>query len=82
MQVMNRTTEQKQMGVVHEIPCKDCPVVYVGETQRTLKVRLIEHRQVVKQGDPKNSIAVHVQKSIHCINWEGTTIQKRLKGSG
>ena len=61
MQVKNRTPEQKQTGVVYEIPCKDCPEVYVGETKRTLKVRLSEHRQAVKRGDPKNGIAVHVQ---------------------
>ena len=47
MQVKNRTPEQKQTGVVYEIPCKDCSEVYVGETKRTLKVRLTEHRQAV-----------------------------------
>ena len=41
--------------------------MYVGETKRTLKVRLSEHRQAVKRGDPKNGIAVHVQKTNHCI---------------
>ena len=48
MQVKNRTPEQKQTGVMYEIPCKDCPEVYVGEAKRTLKVRLDEHRQAVK----------------------------------
>ena len=73
MQVKSRTPEQKQTGVVYKIPCKECPEVYVGETKRTLKVRLSEHRQAVKRGDPKNGIAVHVQKTNHCINWEGAT---------
>ena len=77
MQVKNRTPEQKQTGVVYEIPCKDCPEVYVGETKRTLKVTLGEHRQAVIQGDPKNGIAVHVQKTIH---GERTTVQRRAEG--
>ena len=80
MQVKNRPPERKQTGVVYEIPCKDCPEVYVGETKRTLKVRLSEHRQAVKWGDPKNGIAVHVQKTNHCINWEGATVQRRAEG--
>ena len=80
MQVKNRTPEQKQTGVVYEIPCKDCPEVYVGETKRTLKVRLSEHRQAVKRGDPKNGITVHVHKTNHCINWEGATVQRRAEG--
>ena len=78
MQVKNRTPEQKQTGMVYNIPCEDCPEVYVGETKRTLKVRLSEHRQAVKRGDPKN--AIQVQKTNHCINWEGTTVQRRAEG--
>ena len=72
--------EQKQTGVVYEIPCKDCPEVYVGETKRTLKVRLSEHKQAVKRGDPKNGIAVHAHKTNHCINWDGATVQRRAEG--
>ena len=80
MQVKNRTPELKQTGVVYKVSCKDCPEVYVGERKGTLKVRLSEHRQAVRQGDPKNGIAVHVQKTNHCINWDGATVQRRAKG--
>ena len=52
----------------------------MGETKRTLKVRLSEHRQVVKQGDPKNNIAVHVQKTDHRINSEDATVRRRAEG--
>ena len=45
MQVKNNTPEQKQTGVVYEVPCKDCLELHVDETKRTLKVRLSEHRQ-------------------------------------
>ena len=79
MQVKNRTPEQKQTGVVYEVPCKDCPEGYVGETKRTLKVRMSEHRQAVRRGDPKNSIAVNFQKTNHCINWDGATVQRRTQ---
>ena len=49
-------------GDEFRIPCNECEEVYVGETKRTLKVRLNEHRQAVRRGDQKNGIAVHVQK--------------------
>ena len=71
----DRAPEQKQTGVVHEIP-SDSPEVYVEETKGTLKVRLRELRQAVRRGDPKNSIAVHVQKTNHCINRDGVTVQR------
>ena len=33
---------------MYEVPCKDCPEMYVGETKRTLNVRLSEHGQAVR----------------------------------
>ena len=75
-----RNPEQKQTGVVYDIPCKECPEVYVGETKMTLKDRLSVHRQAVKRGDPKNGIVVHVQKTVHSINWEGAIVQGKAVG--
>lgn len=42
--------EEKKKRVVYEFPCKDCHRVYIGKTKRTLKVRLGEHKQVVRRG--------------------------------
>ena len=69
MQVKNRTPEQKQTGVVYEIPCKDCPPAYVGETKRTLKFTLSEHRQAVRRGDPKEWHCSSCSKPLHQLGW-------------
>ena len=78
--VKTRIPQEKQTGVVYEIPCSDCREVYVGETKRPLKVRMGEHRQATCRGDQKNGIAVHVQKTDHHINWEGATVKRRESG--
>ena len=49
--VMTPIPEEKKKGVMYEVPCKDCHRVYIGETKRTLKVRLGGHKQAVKRGD-------------------------------
>ena len=36
-------------GVLYNIPCKQCPRVYIGETGRRLGVRLKEHRDDVEK---------------------------------
>ena len=54
-------------GVVHSIPFAEYSATYVGETGRTLKVRMAEHRRVMKNKDPKNGIVIHVQKTAHTI---------------
>ena len=68
--------EDKRRGVVYEVPCKDCSKTYVGEMKRTLKVRLGEHEQAVKRGDPKNRIAVHAHNTQHAIDWMGAKEKK------
>ena len=62
MKVKTCIPEEKKRAVVYEVPCKDCNKTYIGETKRTLKVRLGEHKQAVKRGDPKNGIAVHAHE--------------------
>ena len=64
MRVKQKMPEEKKKEVVYQVPCKDCPKVYIGETKRTLKIRISEHKQAVKKGDEKNGIAVHA----HNIN--------------
>ena len=59
---------------MYEIPCEDCAQVYVGETGRTLKKRISEHKQAVKRFDDKNGIAVHHFKHNHRIAWDEATV--------
>ena len=68
MQVKQKTLMEKR-NVVYEVPCRDCQLTYIGETKRTMKKRMTEHKYAVKTGDPKNGIAVHVQKTQHSIDW-------------
>ena len=56
--------------------------IYVGETKRTLKVRLSEHRQSVKRGDPKNGIAVHVKRPTIASTGKAQQSEEEPKGSG
>ena len=49
-------TRGKAERIVYKVPCGECDAVYVGETKRTLKVRLSEHRQAVKSGNTNNGL--------------------------
>ena len=53
MRLKTRIPDERKRGVVYEVLCKESSKTYVGETKRTLKVRLGEHKQAVKRGDPK-----------------------------
>ena len=64
--------------MVYEVPCKDCSKTYIGETKRTLKIRLSKHKQAVKRGDRNNGIAVHAHESHHSIDWDGAKVKRTV----
>ena len=80
MQVKQKTPMEKKRNVVYEVPCRDCQLTYIGETKRTLKKRMTEHKCAVKTGDPRNGIAVHVQKTQHSIDWGTARVQATAIG--
>ena len=33
-----------RLGVIYQIPCRDCTGIYIGETERAYKTRLAQHK--------------------------------------
>ena len=56
MQVKLHIPEEKKKGIVNQVLCNDCDGVYTGESKRTLKVRLTEHKRAVVGSDVNNGI--------------------------
>ena len=56
-------------GAVYKINCSDCEFVYYGQTERSLKMRVSEHRRAVCQNLASSKIAEHVHNTDHEINF-------------
>lgn len=66
---------EKKTGVVYEIPCADCDLVYIGETGRSLLTRTKEHIASVRLAKVDNSaLAEHCHKTDHAVAWKDTKI--------
>ena len=74
VRVKNGIPEDRRKGVIYEIPCKDCEKLYIGETGRTLKKRVSEHKQAVRKFNMNNGVAAHVHNEDHQIDWEGAKV--------
>ncbi len=55
------------------IPCS-CGSPYIGETGRSLQVRITEHKRAVRIGDPKNAISIHANSTGHAIDWNNSEV--------
>nr|VZI51877.1 unnamed protein product [Spirometra erinaceieuropaei] len=77
MQVKDRLDVGEQSGVVYQIPCRDCPRHYTGQTGRRLSSRITEHKRAVRRGDPLSQIATHTLQEGHEFNFASTRIVAR-----
>ena len=58
----------------------DCSSSYIGETGRSLKKRLVEHKAAVRRGDMNNGIAVYAWEHQHRVDWENASVLKQEPG--
>ena len=72
--VKGQIMADKQKGVVYRVNCNTCNQTYIGETGRTLKVRLKEHHRAVNVSDANNGIAVHANEHDHPVDWSSAKI--------
>ena len=61
------------VGSVYHISCDDCNATYVGETERALKTRFIEHRRKSSVGS-EVSQHVHVDSPEHGVSLDRVNI--------
>ncbi len=52
-------------GVIYRIPCLDCDCSYIGETGRTLRVRLSEHQRCCRNFELRS-------QQLHNTTWRNT----------
>ena len=65
----------RREGVVYSIPCAQCPCTYVGQTGRSLDVRLREHRRALRNGDfASSALAEHVFSCDHQVDLSKPTM--------
>ncbi|CAL8107370.1 unnamed protein product [Orchesella dallaii] len=64
---------------VYKIPCKEnCQDIYVGETSRSLKIRVKEHQKDVEQAKTEESaVAGHVFEKEHHVDFGNASLVER-----
>ena len=57
--------DQPQSGTVYKINCINCSFVYYGQSERSLKTRIAEHKRAVPMFDHNSKISCHVHENNH-----------------
>ena len=65
--------DNRELGV-YCVPCLQCNECYIGETGRSLGVRLEEHKQACRTGNSYNAIATHSIEQDHRIGFSNSKV--------
>jgi predicted GIY-YIG superfamily endonuclease len=67
-------TDKINKEIVYSIPCM-CGKSYIGETGRTLEIRLNEHKNSIRKGEITTSKLVeHALNEDHISEWDKTSV--------
>ena len=61
--------DRTQSGTVYKVSCANCSFVYYGQTERSLKTRITEHKRAVSMFDHDSKISCHVHENNHVMDF-------------
>ena len=64
----DKVDKDDKAGLVYHVKCGDCDATYVGETERNLKKRISEHRQV------SSPVGHHLNYNKHSLSKENVSV--------
>ena len=67
-------SDRQKSGIVYKINCTRCNFVYYGQTERSLKTRIAEHKKAVVGFDKNSKVASHVHHFSHIMNFENVKV--------
>ena len=69
-----RQPSDLQCNVVYNIPCKDCPWNYIGETGRCFQTRKKEHQRNLKNCTKGSNVANQAWQNNHSIDFQNACV--------
>lgn len=59
---------------VYVIPCNSCPKQYVGETSRSVQIRVKEHETDLRKNKTSNACVMHRDLNNHFMKWDSAKL--------
>ena len=74
VQTNNTLSQSSNKPGTYVIPCSDCDCAYIGETGRSLNIRISEQKRYIRTGSLNSAIFIHVQNHNHSFNFDDAKI--------
>ena len=71
----DKSALENRTDIIYKISCTKCDMSYIGETGRSLKDRLTEHKRAFRLNNPGlSAVAEHAIDTGHKIRWDDAHI--------
>ena len=78
--IADNLLEHDEPGVIYQLRCKDCPLTYIGETCRTVRICTTEHAAHTRLSRfDLSAVADHAISYDHTIDWEKPEVLEKEK---
>ena len=64
----------EKSNIVYEVPCNDCSAKYIGESSRTVGVRMHEHSLDIRNERIRNHMYVHEREFDHKFDLDNVRV--------
>ena len=65
---VNGSVDCSTSNIIYLLGCKKCPQQYIGETERSLKERFLEHKGYVNTNNQSKSTGAHFNSKGHSVS--------------
>ncbi|KAG8237479.1 hypothetical protein J437_LFUL015698 [Ladona fulva] len=72
--------EPDSLSGVYKLNCKDCPCHYIGQSGRSITIRVSEHKRCLRTGSPGSAFADHLIAESHSSDFKPLLLHKEEKG--
>jgi hypothetical protein len=60
---------KKSKQIIYKVPCKNCDLVYIGETARDRTTRMKEHEVAIRKNTTDSDLAKHMNNTQHAADF-------------
>ena len=59
--ILINNNPNKPEACIYKIPCANCPLVYVGQTGKSLEARVKQHKYSIRSGQENSALFQHIR---------------------
>jgi hypothetical protein len=75
--IKDKCPKEEMSDIVYKIPCENCPAYYVGQSSKSMAVRLHQHKLALRRVDNLSQVAMHAVENNHTFSWQSASILGR-----